>query len=157
MPDPRQLVFALEFRGRGENVAGSTTKRRARTTAPSQTLSTLIGAEGVFARVAAEAGESATLEARVERFGDGTFVEDGEITYGSAGKVTFTTQGRGWVGPGAAPGAVYGAVVWTVTGGEGRFAGARGLITSNFAVSAGGEVVERADVLVRAGHEAAPR
>src|SRR5206468_10792259 len=80
-------------------------------------------------------GERATLEARVERFGDGTFVEEGEITYGTAGKVTFTTQGRGWVAPAPTPGAVYGAVVWTVTGGAGRFAGARGLITSNFAVS----------------------
>ena len=142
MPDPRELVFALEFRGRGENVPGSTTRRRARTSAPSQTLSTLVGAEGVFARVEPVAGERATLEARVERFGDGTFVEEGEIIYGTAGKVTFTTQGRGWVTPAPTPGAMYGAVVWTVTGGAGRFAGAKGLITSNFAVSASGEVVD---------------
>ena len=142
MPDPRELVFALEFRGRGESLPGSTTQRRARTSAPSQTLSTLVGADGVFARVEPVDGERATLEARVERFGDGTFVEEGEITYGTAGKVTFTTQGRGWVAPAPRPGAVYGAVVWTVTGGAGRFAGARGLITSNFAVSAAGEVVD---------------
>ena len=142
MPDPRELVFALEFRGRGENLPGSTTRRRARTSAPSQTLSTLVGADGVFARVEPVDGERATLEARVERFGDGTFVEEGEITYGTAGKVTFTTQGRGWVAPAPTPGAVYGAVVWTVTGGAGRFAGARGLITSNFAVSATGEVID---------------
>jgi len=142
VPDPRELVFALEFRGRGENLPGSTAQRRARTSAPSQTLSTLVGADGVFARVEPVDGERATLEARVERFGDGTFVEEGEITYGTAGKVTFTTQGRGWVAPAPTPGAVYGAVVWTVTGGAGRFAGARGLITSNFAVSAAGEVVD---------------
>jgi len=142
VPDPRELVFALEFRGRGENLPGSTTRRRARTSAPSQTLSTLVGADGVFARVEPVDGERATLEARVERFGDGTFVEEGEITYGTAGKVTFTTQGRGWVAPAPTPGAVYGAVVWTVTGGAGRFAGARGLITSNFAVSATGEVID---------------
>jgi hypothetical protein len=142
VPDPRELVFALEFRGRGESLPGSTTLRRARTSAPSQTLSTLVGAHGVFARVEPVDGERATLEARVERFGDGTFVEEGEITYGTAGKITFTTQGRGWVAPAPTPGAVYGAVVWTVTGGAGRFAGARGLITSNFAVSATGEVVD---------------
>ena len=142
MPDPRELVFALEFRGRGESLPGSTTQRRARTSAPSQTLSTLVGADGVFARVEPVDGERATLEARVERFGDGTFVEEGEITYGTAGKVTFTTQGRGWVAPAPTPGAVYGAVVWAVTGGAGRFAGARGVITSNFAVSAAGEVVD---------------
>jgi hypothetical protein len=142
MPDPRELVFALEFRGRGENLPGSTTKRRARTSAPSQTLSTILGPEGVFGAIEPMTGEQATLEARVERFGDGTFTEEGQITYGSAGKVTFTTQGRGWVAPAPTPGAVYGAVVWTVTGGDGRFAGARGLITSNFAVSATGDVVD---------------
>jgi len=143
VPDPRELIFALEFRGRGENLPGSTTKRRARTSAPSQTLSTLIGPEGVFGAVeGVRGGEQATLEARVERFGDGTFVEEGEITYGSAGKVTFTTHGRGWVTPAPTPGAVYGAVIWTVTGGAGRFSGARGLITSNFAVSATGDVVD---------------
>ena len=142
MPDARELVFTLEFRGRGENLPGSTTKRRARTSAPSQTLSTLMGPEGVFGAVEPVGGERATLEARVERFGDGTFAEEGEITYGSAGKVMFTTQGRGRVTPAPTPGAVYGAVVWAVTGGEGRFAGARGLITSNFAVSASGDVVD---------------
>ena len=142
MPDPREVVFVLEFRGRGENLPGSTTRRRARTVAASQTSSTLIGPEGVFGGVESVGGEHATLEARVERFGDGTFVEEGEITYGSAGKVTFTTQGRGWVAPAPTPGAVYGAVVWTVTGGAGRFAGARGLITSNFAVSPTGDVVD---------------
>jgi hypothetical protein len=142
VPDSREIVFTLEFRGRGESVPGSTTHRRARTEAPSQTLSTLIGPEGVFGAVEAVGGERATLEARVERFGDGTFVEEGEITYGSAGTVTFATQGRGWVAPAAAPGAVYGAVVWTITGGAGRFAGARGLITSNFAVSPTGDVVD---------------
>ncbi len=138
----RELVFALEFRGRGEDVPGAPGRRRARTVAPSQTLSTVLGAGGVEARASAVAGESAVLEARVERFGDGTFVEEGEIVYGAAGKVTFTTQGRGWVTAGPQPGAVYGAVVWTITGGEGRFAGASGVITSSFAVSAGGEVVD---------------
>jgi len=142
VPDPREVVFALEFRGRGENLPGSSSKRRARTSAPSQTLSTLMGPEGVFGAVEPVGGERAKLEARVERFGDGTFAEEGEIIYGSAGKVTFSTQGRGWVVPAPTPGAVYGAVVWTVTGGEGRFAGARGLITSNFAVSASGDVVD---------------
>jgi len=33
-------------------------------------------------------------------------------------------------------------VLWTITGGDGAFAGARGLITSNFTVAADGEVVD---------------
>jgi hypothetical protein len=137
-----EVVFALEFRGRGEDVPGAPGHRRARTTAPSQALLTRLGRDGVQAQVAAEPGESAVLEARVERFGDGTFVEEGRIAYGAAGAVTFTTLGRGRVLAGPQPGAVHGAVIWTVTGGEGRFAGAAGLITSNFAVSAAGEVVD---------------
>ena len=138
----REIVFALEFRGHGAAVEGSTTKRQARTTASSQTLTTVLGADGVRAGVAPLAGESAVLEARVERFGDGTFVEEGRITYGAAGTVTFATIGRGWVAPSAAPGVMHGGVLWTVTGGDGRFAGATGLITSNFTVTADGEVVD---------------
>ena len=137
-----ELVFALEFRGRAGPMPGSDSRRQARSTAPSQTLSTVLAAEGVRARVEAVPGESAVLESRVERFGDGTFVEDGTITYGSAGRLVFETIGRGWIGPAPAAGWVVGGVVWMITGGDGRFAGARGLITSNFTVSAGGEVID---------------
>ena len=88
------------------------------------------------------AGDSAVLESRVERFGDGGFVEDGTIAYGSAGTVAFETIGRGWVAPAPQAGWVFGGVLWTITTGAGAFAGARGLITSNFTVSADGEVID---------------
>jgi len=138
----RELVFALEFRGHAGPVPGSESKRQARSTAPSQTLSTVLEREGVRARVEAMAGESAVLESRVERFGDGSFVEDGTIAYGSAGTVAFETIGRGWVAPAPLPGWVVGGVVWSITAGDGAFAGARGLITSNFTVNADGEVID---------------
>ena len=138
----REVVFALEFKGRAGPLPGSESKRQAHSTAPSQTLSTVLGPEGVRARVEMAAGESAVLDSRVERFGDGSFVEDGTITYGSAGRVVFETLGRGWVGPAPAAGWVVGGVVWTITAGDGAFAGARGLITSNFTVSADGEVID---------------
>jgi hypothetical protein len=138
----RELVFALEFRGRGGPVPGSENLRQARTTAPSQTFTTLLGGDGVQARVETNAGEVAVLESRVERFADGSFVEDGTITYGAAGAITFETLGRGWVGPAPVTGQVVGGVVWSITGGDGRFTGARGIITSNFTVSADGEVVD---------------
>jgi hypothetical protein len=138
----REVVFALEFRGRAGVVSGSEKKRQARSTAPSQRLSTVLGAEGVSARVEVVAGESAVLESRVERFGDGSFVEDGTIAYGSAGRVTFETIGRGWVGPSPRPGWVVGGVVWRITAGDGVLDGARGVITSNFTVGADGEVID---------------
>jgi len=138
----RELVFALEFRGRAGPGPGSPTERRARTSAPSQTLRTLLAPDGVTASTERIAGESATLDSRVERFPDGSFVEDGAIAYGAAGSVWFVTEGRGIVGPSPIRGWVRGGVVWRVTGGDGRFAGAQGLITSNFTVSVDGEVVD---------------
>jgi hypothetical protein len=136
----RELVFALEFRGAAG--AGPDGKRRARSTAPSQSLTTVLAADGVHAAVKPLDGEQALLESAVERFADGSFVEDGTITYGRAGSVSFETVGRGTVGPAPIEGWMTGAVMWTVTGGSGRFGGARGLITSNFTVSARGEVID---------------
>ena len=138
----RELVFALEFRGRGGPVPGSTTKRQARTTAPSQALRTLLGPDGVSAALEPQPGESAVLESRVERFPDGSFVEDGTITYGRSGSISFDTVGRGHVGPAANGSGSHGVVMWRITGGEGRFTGAQGLITSNFTVSPDGEVTD---------------
>jgi len=138
----RELVFALEFRGRGAPVPGSPSKRQARTTAPSQGLRAVLGPDGVRATAETLAGESAVLESRVERFPDGTFVEDGTITYGTAGSITFDTVGRGHVGPAADGRGSHGVVMWRVIGGAGRFAGAQGLITSNFTVTPDGQVTD---------------
>jgi hypothetical protein len=138
----KEVVFALVFTGRAGPIAGSTATRHAKSSAPSQALSAVLGARGVQSRLEPLAGESATLESRVERSGDGTFVEDGTITYGSAGRVSLETVGRGHVGPSPVPGWAHGGVLWSITGGDGVFAGASGLITSNFVVSAEGEVVD---------------
>ena len=138
----RELVFALTFMGRAGPVSGSETTRQAKTMAPSQTIRTVLGIGGVESDVDTIDGERAVLESRVERFADGSFVEDGTISYGRAGKIWFVTAGRGSVGPSPIPGWVHGAVIWSVTGGDGLFAGAHGLITSNFVVSAAGDVVD---------------
>ena len=137
-----ELVFALEFRGKAGAVPGTEGKRQARTTASSQTLSTVLKADGVSARLDTGGGETAVLEARVQRFGDGTFVEEGTIRYGAAGSITFETIGRGWVATCPTPGSSAGGVLWRITGGDGRFASAQGLITSNFTVNAAGDVVD---------------
>ena len=136
----RELVFALEFRGTAG--AGADGTRRARSTAPSQSLTTVLGGGGVHAETKALDGEQAVLESVVERLPDGSFVEEGTITYGRAGSVTFATVGRGTVAPAPVAGWMSGAVMWTVTGGGGTFSGATGLITSNFTVSAQGVVVD---------------
>lgn len=138
----REIVFALRFIGHGGPVPGSTAKRQARTIAPSQTWRTVIAPNGMSGVVETVPGESAVLESRVERFADGSFVEDGVITYGRAGSIGFDTVGRGHVGPAPEGWGSHGVVMWRVTRGDGSFAGAQGLITSNFTVSPDGLVTD---------------
>ena len=138
----KELVFALEFRGSAAPVPGSDKKLQAKTSAGSQTLRSVLKADGILVSVESAGGGSATFESEVEIVGDGMFVESGSIRYGDAGKVSFKTVGRGTLGPSPLPGIQRGAVMWEVTNGEGRLAGAQGLITSNFTVGAQGEVVD---------------
>jgi hypothetical protein len=138
----RELVFALEFRGRATAAPEAPHLRRAHSIAPSQALRAVITADGIEAGVAPLPGDSAVLDSRVERFPDGSFVEDGTIRYGRAGVITFVTVGRGVVAPGPRAGWTHGAVIWEITGGAGRFTGARGLVTSSFLVSPDGEVID---------------
>jgi hypothetical protein len=56
--------------------------------------------------------------------------------------VRFTTVGQGLLGPSGIEGLQRGAVIWEVTGGDGAFAGSRGLITSNFSLDGAGAVVD---------------
>jgi hypothetical protein len=109
----KELVFALEFKG-----------------------------SGIQAAVESTGAGSASFESEVEIVGEGMFVESGRIRYGDAGTLSFKTVGRGVLGPSPVAGLQKGAIVWEVTGGDGRLAGAQGLITSNFTVGANGEVVD---------------
>jgi hypothetical protein len=138
----KELVFALEFKGGATPVPGSDKKLRAKTSATSQTLRSVLKADGIQTAVESAGAGSASFESDVEIVGDGMFVESGSIRYGDAGKVSFRTVGRGTLGPSPVAGLQRGAVMWEVTGGEGRLAGAQGLITSNFTVGAQGEVVD---------------
>ncbi len=138
----RAVVFELRFHGRGADVPGEPGRRRAATRAGSQLFRARLGPGGIDAAVEPAGPETATLEAEVRLTGERTFVESGRIRYGEAGAITFRTVGEGVRGPSPVAGLVHGAVVWEVTGGDGAFAGARGLITSNFTVDAGGEVID---------------
>ena len=138
----KELVFALEFSGSAAPVPGSANRLRAKTTATGQTLRSVLKPDGVQAGIERGGGDAATFESEVEIVEEGAFLEMGSITYGAAGKITFKTVGRGVLGPSPLPGTQRGAVIWEITGGEGRFRGAQGLITSNFTVGEGGEVTD---------------
>jgi len=138
----KELVFALEFKGSAAPVPGSDKSLRAKTLATSQTLRSVLSAGGIQAAVESAGAGSASFESEVDIVGEGLFVESGSIRYGDAGSVSFRTVGRGTLGPSPVDGLQRGAIVWEVTGGDGRLVGAQGLITSNFTVGAQGQVID---------------
>ena len=118
-----ELVFAREMKGN---------------------LAPVEGQEGSFtfrANGTGPNGEAVTTQSDVVMETDG-FKETGTIEYAGRGKVFFETVGLGTLSPSPVADLSYGAVIWRITGGEGEFQGASGHITSNFAVSATGEVVD---------------
>jgi len=135
----KKVVFALQFKG--TVVPGADGKLQAKTSASSQAIKTTLDASGIQATVESVAGDGANFESVAEISSDGSFVESGTITYGKAGKVTFKTLGRG-MGASAIDGLNRGAVVWEVTGGDGKLAGATGLITSTFTVDGAGQIAD---------------
>jgi hypothetical protein len=119
----RDLVFAMELRGRAAPVEGREGTLRAQTAGRGPT------------------GETVTFVSEVVLRGE-TFTETGSIDYGGRGKVRFDTVGVGYLNPSPLPETQWGAVIWRIQAGEGAFQDASGYITSNFTVSASGEVVD---------------
>ena len=138
----REIVFALEFKGSAAPVAGADGKLAAKTTATSQVWRAVLKDDGVQGSIEPSGGAGATFESEVQIVGDGKFLESGTIAYGAAGRLHFKTIGQGVLGASPTEGLQRGAVIWEVTRGEGRLAGAQGIITSNFTVGAQGEVVD---------------
>ena len=119
----RELVFAMELHGRVTPVEGR-----------EGTMSGQTVGRGPM-------GETVRFTSQVVRRGE-TATETGRIEYLGRGAVEFDTVEALHSSPGPLPNTRWGAVIWRITAGEGGFAGASGYITSNFLVSAGGDVVD---------------
>ncbi len=140
----RQIFYAMQFSGQAAPVAGSSNVIKAATSASSCALTTAVGTEGVSASLQPAAGGKAAFESEVTVTGETSFVESGTIRFGEGNhRLRFSTVGQGYMGASADPKLRHGSVIWRVEGGEGQFAGASGLITSNFTLSEAGEVVDR--------------
>jgi hypothetical protein len=139
----RELIYAMRFRGQAGPVEGRPGVLKATTGAPSCTLTSLIGPDGLSGVVQPAAGGSASFESTVEFVGESAFKESGSIAFGKGEhRLRFSTVGEGYLGGSPDPKVSHGTVMWRVDGGDGQFAGARGLITSNFTVDDVGGVVD---------------
>ena len=68
------------------------------------------------------------------------FTESGSVSIGGGAALTFSTIGKGVLQPETtADGFNRGSIMWQVDEGSGQFAGAVGLIVSNFLVNLGNE------------------
>jgi hypothetical protein len=138
-----QVLYTMQFKGQAVPANDAGTVLKATTTAPSCTITTVVGATGVSGSLQPTGGSQARFESQVTFTGETSFHEEGSITFGdNPHRLYFSTVGQGYLGPSADPQLKQGAVLWKVERGEGQFAGATGLITSNFVVSSTGEVAD---------------
>ncbi len=139
----KQLIYVMQFRGKAAPVPGSSNMMKASTTAPSCTISTLVRPEGVSGTLQEASGDRASFESEVTVTGETSFLESGSIRFGDGNnRLLFSTVGQGYMGSSADPNLKHGTVTWRVDSGEGQFAQASGLITSNFTISEAGEVTD---------------
>jgi hypothetical protein len=81
----------------------------------------------------AKAPEWITYATEVQMTGETTLREHGTMTLGDdADRLTVATVGEGLFLPTPQEGIMQGTVMWRVEAGEGRFAGATGVLTGNF-------------------------
>ena len=130
----REVLYAMRFTGQAEPVGEVGNVLRATTSAPSSTLTSRVGPGGVTGTLTSAPGEEATFASDVTFTGETSFLEIGTIGFGAGHTLHFSTVGSGYLAPSADPNRKQGTVMWRVDGGEGQFAAASGLITSNFFV-----------------------
>src|SRR5215211_7359296 len=130
----RQVLYALRFTGQAEPVGTVGNVLRAATSAPSSTLTSRVGTDGLTTTLVPAPGTEATFASEVTFTGETRFLEIGTMTFGAGHVLQFATIGSGYLAPSADLTRKHGTVMWRVEGGEGQFAESSGLITSNFFV-----------------------
>jgi len=134
----KPITFSLQFRGHVAEFEGDL-RKQAR--APGCALVTSLTAEGPAGRfVWAPGDEEALLESTLAFQDERRFEEAGTIVFALGN--TLRIRGRGRLAPSANPDLRQGTIVWRIEGGDGHFDGATGLITSNFLLSATGDLTE---------------
>jgi hypothetical protein len=130
----RQVLYAMQFSGQAEPASVDGKVLKAATRAPSSRLTSAVSRDGLSSDLTPISGGEATFTSDVTFTGDTSFLEVGSITFGEGNTLRFSSVGSGYLAPSADPTRKQGTVMWRVDQGEGQFAGASGLITSNFFV-----------------------
>jgi hypothetical protein len=132
------ITFSLQFRGQVTRL-GDGLRKEAR--APGWALVTRLTPDGPAARFEWASGEDeALLESMLTFQDERRFDEEGAIVFALGHSLRI--RGRGRLAPCADPELRQGSVVWRIAGGDGHFHRSSGLITSNFLLSASGDLTE---------------
>ena len=122
----QRISISAQLRGTAAPPAGEPPETHPRATSVSVQPG---GADGSDAGI-----DRISYENHVVFTSEWTFTETGTVVFGEGDEhaVDVETVGQGTLAPAAEDGLLHGAVVWRITDGRGRFAGATGLIASNF-------------------------
>jgi hypothetical protein len=137
----RAIAFTMEFRGHSTPLQPGVVTTHA--TAPSGALVTRIDADGIHGAFEALDGDEALLECRLTFVDESSFEEVGTISFGRGNALRFRSVGLGSLDASPDPALRQGTAAWSIDGGAGAFAGARGRIVSNFLVAESGELTDR--------------
>ena len=99
----REVIYAMRFTGQAETVGDVGNVLKATTSAPSRTLSSTVGADGLTGTLAPAAGDAATFTSEVTFTGETSFLETGTIGFGDGNQMRFSTVGSGYLAPSADP------------------------------------------------------
>lgn len=102
---------------------------------------TAVGPGRLDAALAA-VGDRVSVDAQLAFLDEHSFRLEGEVRFTGKDRLRFRSLGTGRLDPSPEPGLRHGTTVLDVCDGSGRFAGARGRITSNFVVSDDGEITD---------------
>jgi hypothetical protein len=99
-------------------------------------------AAGALRREEDELPDGVRLESEMLFADDTIFRESGTIVFGPGSELRFRTLGTGRLTPSPDPTLRHGTVTWELDGGTGPFVRSTGRITSNFTITADGEITD---------------
>src|SRR4051794_33898807 len=132
----RHLFYALRFTGLAAPSGTAGNVLAVEASAPSCTITSHIGLDGLVGSFATTEGGTAIFECEIVFTGETTFLETATIWFGDANRLHVSTVGSGYLEASMNPAIRHGTVMWRVEESEGQLTGASGLITSNFLIDA---------------------